>query len=56
VKKALDVWKKKLFVTKSNILQMDKELEEAENKLEKAVKSYFPASSRENIKLKKSNL
>jgi argininosuccinate lyase len=56
VKKALGVWKKKLFQTKSNILQMDKELEEAERKLQKAVKSYFPVSSRENIKLKKSNL
>jgi argininosuccinate lyase len=52
VKKALDARKKKLFLTKSNILQMDKELEEAKNKLEKAVKSY----SNENVKLKKSNL
>jgi argininosuccinate lyase len=56
VKKALAARKKKVFLTKSNILQMDKELEEAENKLEKAVKSYFPVSSRENIKLKNSNL
>jgi hypothetical protein len=52
VKKALDARKKKLFLTKSNILQMDKELEEAENKLEKAVKSY----SNGNTKLKNSNL
>jgi argininosuccinate lyase len=51
VKKALDARKKKLFLTKSNILQMDKELEEAENKLEKVVKSY----SSENAKLKNSN-
>jgi len=56
VKKALDAWKKKLFLTKSNILQMDKKLEEAENKLEKTVKSYFPMDSSENIKLKNSNL
>jgi argininosuccinate lyase len=52
VKKALDARKKKLFLTKSNILQMDKELEEAENKLEKAVKAY----SSGNVKLKNSNL
>jgi argininosuccinate lyase len=51
VKKALDARKKKLFLTKSNILQMDKELEEAENKLEKAVKAY----SSGNVKLKNSN-
>jgi len=55
VKKALGARKKKLFLTKSNILQMDKLLEEAENKLEKAVKSYLPVSSSENIKLKNSN-
>jgi len=41
-----------LFLTKSNILQMDKELEEAENNLEKAVKSY----SSENVKLKNTKL
>jgi argininosuccinate lyase len=56
VKKALVAQKKKLFLTKSNISQMDKELEEAENKLEKAVKSYFPVSSCENATLKSSNL
>ena len=56
VKKALDAQKKKLFLTKSNILQIDKELKEAENKLEKAVKSYFPVGSCENATLKSSNL
>jgi argininosuccinate lyase len=56
VKKALEVWKKKVFLTKSNILKVDKELEEAENKLEKAVKACFSMSSRGNIKLKNSNL
>jgi argininosuccinate lyase len=56
VKKALDAWKKKVLLTKSNILQMDKLLEEAENKLEKAAQAYFPMSSRENVNLKNSNL
>jgi argininosuccinate lyase len=56
VKKALDTWKKKVLLTKSNILQMDKLLEEAENKLEKAAQAYFPVSSRENVNLKNSNL
>jgi argininosuccinate lyase len=55
VKKAIESWKKKVFLTKSNILQTDKELEEAENKLEKIVKAYLPVSSSENIKLKNSN-
>jgi argininosuccinate lyase len=56
VKKALEVWKKKVLLTKSNILQMDKVLEEAENRLEKTVKAYFPVSPSENVKLKNSNL
>jgi len=56
VKKALEVWKKKVLLTKSNILQLDKVLEEAENKLEKAVQAYFPMSSGANINLKNSNL
>jgi hypothetical protein len=37
-------------------LQLDKELEEAENKLEKAVKAYFPVNSRGNVKLKNTKL
>jgi argininosuccinate lyase len=56
VKKALELWKKKVLLTKSNILQTDKVLEEAENKLEKAVQAYFPVSSGANVKLKNSNL
>jgi len=56
VKKAIESWKKKVLLTKSNILQMDKLLEEAENKLEKAVQTYFLVSSRENVNLKNSNL
>jgi argininosuccinate lyase len=55
VKKAIESWKKKVFLTKSNILQTDKLLEEAENKLEKTIKSYLPVSSSENIKLKNSD-
>ncbi|MBT0159666.1 argininosuccinate lyase [Candidatus Bathyarchaeota archaeon A05DMB-2] len=55
-KRALDARKKRLLLTKSNILQMDKELEEAENKLEKAVQAYFPVSSSGNAKLKNSKL
>jgi argininosuccinate lyase len=56
VKKALEAWKKKVLLTKSNILQTDKVLEEAENKLEKAVQAYFPVNLNENVKLKNSNL
>jgi argininosuccinate lyase len=56
VKKTLDVWKKKCFSTKSDIIKMDKKLEEAEKSLEKAVQSYFPMSSSENIKLKNPKL
>ena len=56
VKKALDVWKKEWFSTKTNIIQLDKKLEEAKNNLENAVKSYFPVNSRENVKLKNKEL
>jgi argininosuccinate lyase len=56
VKKTLDLWKKKVLLTKSNLLQLDKVLEEAENKLEKAVQTYFPVSSDANVKLKNPNL
>jgi argininosuccinate lyase len=56
VKKALELWKKKVLQTKSNILKMDKVLEEAENKLEKTVQACFSVSSSENVKLKNSNL
>ena len=56
VKKALDVWKKKWFSTKSDIIQMDKKLIEAENNLEKTVQSYFPVNSRENVTLKNTKL
>ena len=56
VKKALDLWKKEWFSTKTNIIQLDKKLEEAKNNLENAVKSYFPANSCENVKLKNKEL
>jgi len=56
VKKVLDVWKKKWFSTKSDILQLDKKLEEAKNNLENAVRSYFSVNSRENVTLKNSKL
>jgi argininosuccinate lyase len=56
VKKALDALKKKWFLTKSDILQLDTKLEEAEKTLEKAVQSYFPVSSSENVKLKNTQL
>lgn len=45
IKKALDVWKKKWFSTKSDIVKMEKKLEEAENNLKNAVKSNFPVNS-----------
>jgi argininosuccinate lyase len=56
VKKALDVWKQKWFSTRSDIMQMDKKLEEAENNLENTVQSFFPVNSRENVTLKNSKL
>ena len=56
VKKALDVLKKKWFSTKSEIIQLDKKLEEAENNLKNAVQTYFPVNSRENVKLKNTKL
>ena len=56
VKKAIESWKKKVLLTKSNILQTEKVLEEAEIKLEKAVQACFPVSFHENVNLKNSNL
>jgi argininosuccinate lyase len=56
VKKALDIWKKKWFSTRSDIIQMDKKLEEAENKLESVVQSYLPMNTSGNTKLKNSKL
>ena len=46
--------KNRCFCTKSNISKMDKELEEAENKLESIVQSYLTAKKRENTRFKNS--
>ncbi|MCW4006847.1 MAG: argininosuccinate lyase [Candidatus Bathyarchaeota archaeon] len=43
---ALAAHEKQRFVTKSNISQMDKKLEEAESELETLLQSYLPASNR----------
>ena len=56
VKKALGVFRKKWFSTKSNIVKMEKKLEEAENHLKNAVKSYFPVNSSDNTKFKNTKL
>ncbi len=53
VKRALAAREKQLFVTKSNISKMDKELDEAENKLESAVQQ-FTVNKRENTTFKNS--
>jgi hypothetical protein len=50
----LEARNKQLLFTKSNISKMDKELEEAENKLESIVQSYLPAEKRENVTFKNS--
>jgi argininosuccinate lyase len=54
VKRVLEARNKQLLFTKSNISKMDKELEEAENKLESIVQSYLPAEKRENVTFKNS--
>ncbi len=54
VKRALAAREKQLLATKSNISKMDKELEEAENKLDSAVQSYLPVKKRENTTFKNS--
>jgi hypothetical protein len=51
VKRALREREKLLLCTKSDISKMDKELEEAENKLDLAVQQ-FTVKSRENTKFK----
>ena len=52
VKRALCEREKQVLQTKSNISKMDKELEEAENKLETTVKQYLPVNKRENASFK----
>ena len=56
VEKALVEWEKKLLLVKSDVIKLDKELEEAKNELEKAVKAQFSMNFYENVNLKNSNL
>jgi argininosuccinate lyase len=56
VEKALVEWEKKLLLIKSDVIKLDKELEEAKNELEKAVKAQFSTNFSENVNLKNSNL
>jgi argininosuccinate lyase len=56
VERSLTEWQKKLLLVKSDVITMDKELEEAKNELEKAVKTQFSMNSYENVNLKNSNL
>ncbi len=56
VKRSLEVWKKKLLFSKSNIISMEKELEEADNRLKNAIETHFSVNSDENAKLKNSSL
>ncbi len=54
VKRALAQREKQLFTTKSNISKIDKELEEAENKLESIIQSFLPANKSKNTTFKNS--
>jgi argininosuccinate lyase len=56
VEKALVEWEKKLLLIKSDVIKLDKELEEAKNELEKTVKAQFSTNFSENVNLKNSNL
>ena len=56
VEKALVEWEKKLLLIKSDVIKLDKELEEAKNELEKTVKAQFSMNFCENVNLKNSNL
>jgi argininosuccinate lyase len=54
VKRALAARGKQLLATKSVISKIDKELEEAENKLDSIIQQYLPANKRENVTFKNS--
>ena len=54
VKRALAQREKQLLTTKSNISKIDKELEEAENKLESIIQSFLPVSKSRNTTFKNS--
>ena len=56
VKRSLDIWKKKLLSQKSHIIKMEKELEEANNRLKNAMEAHFSVDSDDNVKLKNSSL
>jgi argininosuccinate lyase len=55
VKRALAQREKQLHATKSNISKIDKELEEAENKLESIIQSFLPVKKSKNTTFKNSN-
>ena len=55
VKRALAQREKQLLTTKSNISKIDKELEEAENKLESIIQSFLPVNKSKNTTFKNSN-
>jgi argininosuccinate lyase len=52
VKRALCEREKQILMTKSNISKMDKELEEAENKLETTVRAFLSVAKKSSTKLK----
>ena len=54
VKRALAQKEKQLLTTKSNISKIDKELEEAENKLESIIQSFLPVNKSKNTTFKNS--
>ena len=54
VKGALAEREKKLALTRANISKLDKDLDEAENKLESVVQAYLRMNTHENAKLKNS--
>ena len=56
VKKALDAFKKKWLLTKSDLIKLNKKVEEAENNLKNVALSYFPMNSHTNGKLKNNKL
>jgi argininosuccinate lyase len=54
VKRALAQREKQVLTTKSNISKIDKELEEAENKLESIIQSFLPVNKSKNTTFKNS--
>jgi argininosuccinate lyase len=57
VKRAINVRKKQIGLTKLNIAKMSQKLDDAENKLESTVESYsLPSTPENNTRFKNSNL